>query len=118
LNKIKNDSAPYHIAYVIYTHQNVNITLEASADAGNLYYPEFSFYDINPNGNTFHKKYSQYYQNGVTNVLQSRNIDDVLREIDEENSKSKKHKGGKRKKLKTAKTRKIRKTKRSNLYKR
>jgi hypothetical protein len=116
MNKLKEDVAPYHIAYVIYTHQNVNITLEASADSGSLFYPEFGFYDINPNGNTFHKKYSKYYTEGITCVLQSRNIDDVLREIDKENSKTKKRKriGGKTRKTKknrkTRKTRKPRKT--------
>jgi hypothetical protein len=110
MKKLKTEYAPYHIAYVIYTHQNVNITLEASADTGNLYYPEFSFYDINPNGNTFHKVYSKHYIDAITIVLQSRNIEDVLREVDQENTKKqikmtgrKKSKKRKYKKRKTVK---------------
>ena len=47
--------APYHIAFVIYQDNGINITLEAAADQGNEYYPRFCFYDINPNGLTFHK---------------------------------------------------------------
>jgi len=89
--------APYHAAFVLYTHNGVNITLEAEADNKDNYQPKFSFYDTNPNGNTFHKRwsaelfkdseddfgkarYNGLYYNGVTIVLESRNIDDVINE--------------------------------------
>jgi hypothetical protein len=96
--------SPYHIAFVIYNHEEVNITLEAAADQGSEYYPQFCFYDTNPNGKTFHytfsgekyeeesKKtnnynsdlYKEYYTNGTTIVLKPRMMDDVLKEIKEE----------------------------------
>ena len=84
---IVDDSAPFHIAFVLYRHQDINITLEASADAGAEYYPRFGFYDIKPNGLTFHKLFSQHYTNGETTVLKSRDMDTVLREIDDEIAK-------------------------------
>jgi hypothetical protein len=97
------DQAPYHIAFVLYTHQNINITLEASADAGNEYYPRFCFYDIKPNGLTFHNLFSPSYSNGETIVLKTRNINIILKEIDDEiaknnmnNSKKRKFGSGKR----------------------
>ena len=76
--------AAYHIAFVLYTHQGINITLEASADAGNEYYPRFGFYDTNPDGLTFHKLFFTHYTNGETIVLESRYIDTVLNQIDQE----------------------------------
>ena len=76
--KLALGSAPYHIAYVLYTNNGVNITLEASADSGPDYYPRFGFYDTK---NTFHKELSDLYKNGTTIVLQSRPIDDFLREL-------------------------------------
>ena len=82
--KIIKNSAPYHIAFVLYTYQGINITLEASADAGNEYYPRFGFYDTNPDGLTFHKLFSTYYTNGETIVLETRDIDKVLNQIDQE----------------------------------
>ena len=97
--KIISNSAPYHIAFVLYTGNNVNITLEAEADNRNYYQPKFCFYDINPNGNTFHRRwsgelyknatdeygksrYNTLYSNGETIVLKSRNISDVIKEMD------------------------------------
>lgn len=88
--KIIDDSAPFHIAFVLYTHQDINITLEASADAGNEYYPKFGFYDTNPDGFTFHKLLSTHYTNGETIVLESRDIDTALNQIDQEVVKKKK----------------------------
>lgn len=99
-----SSGSPYHIAFVIYNHEEVNITLEASADQGSEYYPQFCFYDTNPNGKTFHytfsgekyeeesnktnnynnELYEQYYTNGTTIVLKPRIMDDVLKEIKEE----------------------------------
>lgn len=76
--KLALGSAPYHIAYVLYTNNGVNITLEASADSGPDYYPRFGFYDTK---NTFHKVLSDLYKNGTTIVLQSRPIDDFLHEL-------------------------------------
>lgn len=84
---IVDDSAPFHIAFVLYRHNNINITLEASADTGAEYYPRFGFYDINPNGLNFHRLFSQYYTNGETIVLKTRDMDKVLREIDDEIAK-------------------------------
>lgn len=81
--KMKKGSM-YHIAYCIYRHNNINITLEANADSGREYLPKFNFYDTNRRGFTFHKRYIELYDNSKTIVLQSRNIIDVLREIDEE----------------------------------
>lgn len=107
--------ADYHIAFVLYTHQNINITLDASADAGHEYYPRFAFYDINPSGLTFHKMFVEHYTNGETIVLKNRNIDVVLKEIDEENAKSsvnnsKRRKIGSGKKRSSKKKSKNRKT--------
>jgi hypothetical protein len=74
----------YHIAYCIYRHNNINITLEANADSGREYLPKFNFYDTNTRGFTFHKRYIQIYDNSKTIVLQGRNIRSILSEIDEE----------------------------------
>jgi len=70
------DKAPFHIAYVIYQHLGLNITLEAEAEAGPRYIPTFAFYDINPKGNTFHKfwsgqqdRTSELYSDSITIVL-------------------------------------------------
>ena len=78
------DSAPYHIAYVLYSYNGVNITLEANADDGAEYYPRFGFYDSKK---TFHKLFVDMYENGTTVVLQSRPIDDFLSEFAAENNK-------------------------------
>jgi hypothetical protein len=107
-----DDEAPYHIAFVLYTHQNINITLEAAADAGNEYYPRFCFYDINPNGLTFHKFNSTGYLNGETIVLKTRDINTILKEIDNEIAKnnmknSKKRKIGSGNKFGSGKKRRI-----------
>jgi len=102
--KIVLGSAAYHASFVVYTHDGVNITLEAEADAGQTYQPKFCFYDTNPNGNTFHRRwsaelykksadpehklrYDALYNNGETIVLQSRNMNDIMREITQEKSK-------------------------------
>ena len=82
--------ADFHIAFVLCRHGNINIALEASADQGNEYYPRFGFYDINPDGKTFHKSYSTFYTNAETIVLKSRNIDTVLNEMEKEAEKARK----------------------------
>jgi hypothetical protein len=56
--KTKYEGPPYHIAFVLYTNNDVNITLEAFADRKDKYLPRFGFYDTNPNGYTFHRYYS------------------------------------------------------------
>ena len=68
--KLVIGSAPYHIAFVLYSHNGVNITLEANADDGSEYYPRFGFYDTKK---TFHKMFVNYYDNGTTIVLQTAN---------------------------------------------
>ena len=127
--KIVLGSAAYHAAFVVYTHEGVNITLEAEADAGQTYQPKFCFYDTNPEGNTFHRRwsaelykksadpehklrYDALYNNGETIVLQSRNMNDIMKEIAQEKSKlvsvpvpvslpvKKKRSGGKKSKTK------------------
>lgn len=93
-----DEKSPYHIAFVLYTHQNINITLEAAADQGNEYYPRFCFYDINPNGLTFHKFNStEEYLNGETIVLKTRDINTILKEIDDEIAKNNMNNSKKRK---------------------
>jgi hypothetical protein len=64
--KLVVGSAPYHIAFVLYSHNGVNITLEANADDGPEYYPRFGFYDTKK---TFHKLFVELYDNGTTIVL-------------------------------------------------
>jgi hypothetical protein len=98
--KIDQNSA-YHAAFVVYTHDGVNITIEAEADAGPTYRPRFAFYDTNPEGNTFHRRwsaelykkstdsdhqirYQALYHNGETIVLKSRELSDILRELEAE----------------------------------
>ena len=93
--------SPYHIAFVLYTHNNVNITLEAEADNRNDYQPKFCFYDTNPDGNTFHRRwsgelfkndaseegsdrYNSLYNNGETIVLKT-NLDNIITEINKKN---------------------------------
>ena len=94
-------NAAYHAAFVIYTHDGVNVTLEAEADAGPLYQPKFGFYDTNSEGNTFHRRWSAelyktssvkehktrrraLYYNGETIVLKSRILSDILAELENE----------------------------------
>ena len=86
--QIEQDRAPYHIAFVLYTHNGVNITLEASADTGSHYYPRFSFYDTSVNGKTFHTILSKHYTNGDTIVLKPRDITVVLQEIAKESAEA------------------------------
>lgn len=84
---------PYHIAFVVYKHNGINVTLEASAH-DNLdgkqkqYNAFFSFYDSNPKSrNTFHKYYKKRYQPMpmTTIVLESRDskliTKDIMKEI-------------------------------------
>lgn len=107
---VKNKSM-YHIGFCIYRHNNVNITLEAIADMGHEYLPKFNLYDTNPEGFTFHKRHTPYYNNSKTIVLQGRNMFDIENEIEQEiRPKSKKQRinGGKRKsKRKTHRRRSI-----------
>ena len=80
---------PYHIAYVLYKHNDINITLEASAN-DNLdgkqkqHSAFFSFYDTNPKSrNTFHKYYNKRYHPMpmTTIVLESRDSKLIKKEI-------------------------------------
>ena len=132
--KIDQNTA-YHAAFVLYTHNGVNITLEAEADSGTTYQPKFCFYDINPEGNTFHRRwsaelykksadpdhqerYKALYFNGETIVLKSRNMQDIMRELEVEKMKlvatsappvsttKKRRIGGKKSKSKSKKTNK------------
>lgn len=73
---------PYHIAFVIYKAGSINITLEAEAEADREYLPHFAFYDTNPDGYTFHRRWAgllpgdtvvrieTLFDNGNTIVLQ------------------------------------------------
>ena len=125
------DKSPYHIAFVLYTHNNVNITLEAEADNRNDYQPKFCFYDTNPDGNTYHRRwsgelfkndtstigsdrYDSLYNNGETIVLKT-NVDNIITEINKKNKSSseptnnvfkKRRVGGTIKKRKSAKIKK------------
>jgi len=84
--KVLDDRAPYHIAFVLYQDNGINITLEAEAGGGEgnpdgAYLPRFAFYDTNPMGYTFHKRWAGQlpgdtadridllYSNGNTIVL-------------------------------------------------
>ena len=96
-----NENTAYHASFVVYTHDGVNITLEAEADAGPSYQPKFCLYDTNPEGNTFHRRwsaelykksknenhqfrYKALYNNGETIVLKSRILSDILSELEKE----------------------------------
>ena len=103
----------YHIAFCLYSHNGVNITLEANADNGRLYLPTFNLYDTNPKGLTFHNRYRFVYDNSITIVLKQRNIDKVLQEIFHE-SETKMEIGGKKRKRKTQ-TQRRRNSKRKSL---
>jgi len=57
--EIGKGAAPYHITFVVYRDDDVNVTLEAEADAGKEYLPHFAFYDINNSSDyTFHRRWS------------------------------------------------------------
>ena len=71
----------------MYSNNGVNITLEANADDGAEYYPRFGFYDTKK---TFHKLFVDMYENGTTVVLQSRPVEDFLKEFATENNKTRK----------------------------
>lgn len=113
--KFIDNTSPYHISFVIYTHENINIALEASADSEALFYPKFSFYDITPGYlNTFHNIWSYSLPKSETIVLNARDISTVLQEIENENINpipQKKKGGRKTKKQKT-------KNKKTKIYKR
>ena len=75
-----HDRSSYHIAYVIYSGDTINITIEAEADNETRYQPKFCLYDKNLLGNTFHRRWTgelykdsdranQLYENGRTVVL-------------------------------------------------
>jgi hypothetical protein len=96
--RVKNRS-PYHIAFVIHQENGVNITLEGEADNGNKYLPKFALYDTNPDGKTFHKRwsgiefknaekgtyeklrYDSMYNNAETIVLHSRDFQTIEKEL-------------------------------------
>jgi hypothetical protein len=99
--KVVADKSPYHIAFVLYTHNNVNITLEAEADNRNDYQPKFCLYDTNPDGHTFHRRwsgelfkndtstagsdrYNSLYNNGETIVLKT-NVNNIITKINKKN---------------------------------
>jgi len=101
--------ADYHIAFVIYQLNGINITLEAEADNGRYYLPTFGFYDTNPRGYTFHRRWAgqlpdddpdrtqALYSNGHTYVLNpSIKARIKARVISAVSSLSKKSKGGKK----------------------
>ena len=128
---VVSDKSPYHIAFVLYTHNNVNITLEAEADNRNDYQPKFCFYDTNPDGYTFHRRwsgelfkndtseagsnrYNSLYNNGETIVLKT-NVNNIITEINKKtkptsdiqnNLYKKRRKGGTFKKRKCYKPKK------------
>jgi hypothetical protein len=75
-----SNRSSYHIAYVIYSDDTINITIEAEADNETQYQPKFCLYDKNPDGNTFHRRWTgelyrdsdrvdQLYKNSRTVVL-------------------------------------------------
>jgi len=88
----------YHVAFVIFSDGKNNITLEASADEGNSYCPQFKMWDLagentfhnHNNGNLYLKhnpdndEYRRFYTNGETVVLQLRNISQIKQELIEE----------------------------------
>ena len=96
-----NKNTAYHAAFVIFSHDGVNVTIEAEADAGSTYLPKFALYDVNPEGNTFHRRwsaelykdssnedyqirYKALFYNGETIVLKSRVLVDILKELENE----------------------------------
>jgi len=111
-NKETIGQSDFHIAFVIFSDSKHNITLEASADAGNSYCPNFKMWDLNGK-NTFHNHFSgnlylennpddddddiydNFYTNGETVVLQLRDIATIEKELKKEEE------------LKTSKKRKI-----------
>jgi hypothetical protein len=77
--------ADYHIAFVLFIHEGIAATIEAEADNGPTYNPQFCFYDTDPAKHTFHKRWTgqiytdngdprrtALYKNGETIVLQGR----------------------------------------------
>lgn len=54
--KLSNKEAknPYHIGFVVYNKNGVNITLEGFTGQYDKYRPRFCFYDTNKKGRTFH----------------------------------------------------------------
>jgi hypothetical protein len=72
----------YHIAFVLYRDDKVNITLEANADQGATYRPAFGLYDIAPNYlYTFYRQNVGAYENGMTIVLEKRDLHQVEKEM-------------------------------------
>jgi len=106
-------SAPYHVAFVIYSDDNVNITLEAEADNKDDYLPKFCMYDKNHQGYTFHKRwsgeldkilyeeennqdylirYETLYNNAETIVLHNRPLVEFYHEFEKEQESNNKKK--------------------------
>lgn len=85
MSKKDPELSPYHIGGVLYNHDGINITLEAAAlPEGHPdleFQPEFSFYDTEAGGATFHKKYLKIYHAGETIVLTPRSTESLTQEI-------------------------------------
>ena len=71
---IDDNLTPYHVAFVIYSNDQYNITLEVLADFSSkkkvkVFQPKFNFYNKpnnNPNERTFHEVYSHQIENPHT----------------------------------------------------
>jgi len=75
----------YHIAYVLYRDDKVNITLEAYADQGATFRPGFGLYDIPANYlYTFYRQRVRDYENGMTIVLEKRDLHQVEKEMNKQ----------------------------------
>ena len=71
-NKIIDDEAPYHIAYVIFKDGKTTITMEADSGQPKLKYPVFDMYDTVDKRKSFHSRYSKMYSPATTVVLKNR----------------------------------------------
>lgn len=72
------DGTPYHIAFVMCKHKNLNITIEAFADSGNNPSIKFAFYDTIKQKHTFHQYYKYSFPEIQTIVLESRDLNNIL----------------------------------------
>lgn len=83
---------PYHIGFVLYDLNGVNITLEGFTGMFDKYRPRFCFYDKNPRGRSFHTVWTGalkdpetakdmgFFENSETIVLKKRgDIDSVMK---------------------------------------
>jgi len=97
--KLIRNKQPYHIAFVLYQHEGINITIESEAENGNNFLPNFCFYDTDPQKFTFYRRWSgliydankkdpRYYglygKTSDTIVLQPRKWSDIKDTIEEE----------------------------------